>query len=383
MRPESFKYIKPESLTNQKPTVVYIGEDYDSYDNKGVYLSVLENDLGCQVVESSYHNIFNKNKGMKFLSKNGSITTFIIKEGEYDSKDSNYPNKIIKDIRNISAEAPIVLIKYHKYDKPKYQKLINNGTISVASFYGGGVFNFVKKSLENFHPKPNYFGVESYNAIEPTVRNIYKSCQSEENEVYLTDDQITCQTIRLRLLNNGEIIKNVFDSNLGQSPNPQELNISRETIQKEKEIIRQIPSRERREFVSKVYQSIYFDNNGDRIPYYVVGHGENTNDFAIDPETLEFYITTKFGEHGFAKSRLVHRLVSIDEFRGNINDDDKEEEIECRLISGFIYHNIPNFSSPILVTGYYDFKDDEYRKVVNFLNKQNFITIDQSGKLIE
>jgi len=381
MRPELFEYAKTEVLTNQKPTVVYFDESYDFISNKDICISALKKDLGCQVAVSSYPDFSKHKKEIDFLSKSGSIVAFIIKEDKFDSENPNYPNKIIKNIRNISADTPIVLIK-HEHSKRKYQKLIDTGTISLSSFYCEGI-NFVKKSLEKFSPKPSYFGVETYNAIEPAVRNIYKSRQSEENEIYLTDDQVTCHAFRLRLLNNGEIIKNVFDSNLGQSPNPQELDISREIIQKEKEIIRQLSSHERREFASKVYQSIYFDRQGRRLPF-LDGRGDTTNGFAIDPETLEFNITTGYGEHDYAERKLTLCLVSMNEFRGDINAIAKEEEIENRLMSGSIYQNVSGFSSPILILEhYYDSDNGEYGKVVNFLNKQNFITISALGRLIE
>jgi len=146
--------------------------------------------------------------------------------------------------------------------------------------------------------------------------------------------------------------------------------LKRETIDEERQIIREMSDEQRDKFITTIYKLESLDGKKYCLDSGIT-MGVHNKGFAVDSDSL-FYVTTGQSLHKYASQKLINYFKMIHQ---NVNED--------RIISGMIYINSPDFSSPILVVNKPNLCDGYYKNVIDFLNHQNFITVNEKGDLVE
>lgn len=392
---ETPRFFNPEVQSNQKPTVILIGDGEDLHtgleykeDDDIVYL---KNSLECQVLSLSDYDFFHRTQEREFLSKTGSVVSFLVKEGQYDENYSDFPQAIFDDIRKYSTDTPIFFIPYNRWETSKFDHLNDGDPSILVKSRVEDISELIKVQIEKFKRRPPLFGVESIGALQPMTGRILRSYENSDhdNGASPSNDQTIIQALKIHL-SPTETIKAIFEDNLNVDNSSYleliKADIDSETLKAEKQRIKNYSKEERENLVHLVYDSRNYDSQGNYIRC-VVGRGDFTKGLAIDPNTLTLILTGS-GGHGQERKILAGQILSLERSQGKKyssydKERDHEYEIMHRFVSGFIYPHVNGFSSPILITNYFDYWEDRYKKVMSFLMDQSFIVIDEGGRLVD
>ena len=264
----------------------------------------------------------------------------------------------------ISTKLPLLIIKNFRADK----KLEDGYWYEDEKLY-----DLIKIYVSDFNPRTNYFGVETRddcNLLISQLEAVYNDNYSES--IPSSNDTVALEAIRLRLLP-PEIIKEEFDKPLRKKIDFRE--IPQGAFKEEILRIDSMTQQEREEMV-KSFKYI--------LEEITTRNAYNVSGFAIDPITMEYSISSGFGNHGLARLNIDHIIEMIENLnRSKDKQEFNKDELRDRknmIIGGFIF---TNFKVPILMI----MSEADNQNVLKigrfFIDQRKFVPIDWDGKVIK
>jgi len=294
----------------------------------------------------------------------------------------DYHEYVVKILRqHISTTMPIVVIPAPLADT----KVVSSKSedIHVFSRFDTRLIEMVNQLVSSYRPASNHFGIYSPFELGWTMKNLrdsyeknYLKDEDKQSPIYVPDIdmRVVLEAIRIRLLP-CELLSMEYDTNIVRESAP--INISEMSVmEREIDIILKMDRSQRTTFADQLIAARNFDR---------YGKSHDVHGFAIDPETLEYYITSPHENHCAAQPKLADRLVYIEALQRGIQPSEFPvgygSHLRHRIAWGFICPGVGDFTVPIL-----QLKEIWYAKTKiakRILNMRKFIPVTLDGELVE
>lgn len=382
----------------QKPVIAYIESSHSGMSDDNHYRDALSfflrQHLGCEVIVYDYDRDFEEDIArIEKFSKGGQLIVVIVKQQEYDDQHT----RIIKKVRDdLSKSLPIVVIPDWRGEE-RFNGLPDDPLVYTHAHSSPELVELINNLIAAWKPGLNWLGAqttEDQAILMAQLENAYRKhyLDDEDDGMLGTPDrnhQIVAEALRLKLLPS-ICLKAEFDDTIERKTRVF-VTAEPSVYQKEVEKIKAMTDDERKEFDHSLDRARgHMPAEGGGVYVTRASCGENVNGFAIDPVTLETYVTRRFGEHHMAKDMLAHRVEVIEELKKGRNgsapeDEDAEYRVKWRIMAGLIFSEIDGFTTPILrlYKEHGDNEEDSKKVVAFLLREQRFIPVDFDGKLME
>lgn len=351
-----------------KPVVLVIGSDDLGLD-KGMsyyrdgFCYHLKETFGCEtLIFDNIYKFLNAIEDVKFLNKTGRLVMALVIQDKHEKDEHLRISKILR--KRICRNLPIVRIK----------NIWGSGSIRGYWFEDKKLQKLIKEQLSNFNPIKNYFGVETRSESNSLLSQLEKAYwRNYSDTISSTNDQVVFEALRLRLLP-PELIKEEFDDALRNTVNFDAIQLS--IFQKECKLIKDMSPEEREDFLERL----------QRLIGSVGGScGDNVSALAIDPITLQYSISSGFGNHNVAKIDTAGRMKMAIRLKTGESLTYKEEtEIEATILNGLIV-KVNRFKTPILriMHDESDVPRDVLMRIGQvFIEKRELIPVDWHANLL-
>jgi hypothetical protein len=376
----------------RRPLVAYIepkDTNFAGIDNyeRDALIYYLKSECNCDLCEYTYHSYFTEDlvNLLRYL-KAGILSLILIKQDRWDDEYL----ETINFIRNkISKTIPVIVIRHMSAENKFNKDLVDEFVFDAYHHHSSGITDLIKQALLKYQPPLNWLGPESREEealLMIRLENAYRQSHCYDDDGMLgTPDynhQVVAEVLRLDIYP-VEFLKAELDDVIWPDFKDFLLEFNNVTISpsfdEEVKRLRAMTEDDR----SKLRELI------DKASGYEGGYktretlGNLVSGFAIDPVTLEFLITDRYGAHSAAKKCLSYRIADIEALRTNSFFDD--EDCFWRLISGYLYRKVPGFKTPLLIVMMDDIKSEEhFERFISFTReKKKFILITWNGKILE
>lgn len=371
----------------EKPIIVYIEDN-----NSGVFSNInydkdalayfLRKDCGCEVIQYLYDIYFEQDiDRIKRYYIYNHLLLVLVKQEKYDSRQHE---AVINLVRSFSNETPIVVIPNGWGE----ERFVGDESKKLYAYHHTSkeLINLVRKLRSEWKPTLDWLGAETEldrSVLSRQLEDAYVSNHLDDDGMLGTPDynhMVVAEALRLRLIPS-VFIKKEFDDTI--KPNTNDFNVVRDNVFNEEVLrIANMNDVEKKQFENKLLRKRGYEPcESGGVYVRDVSCGNDVNGFAIDPVTLETYITSRFGEHHMAARFLEQRIVLIEHLRNDCDYLGEDQEYQCRgrIRKGLIFSRVEGFSTPILQLHTYGVS----RRVSKFIyGLKKFIPINTDGELL-
>lgn len=315
-----------------KPLIIYIEENEVGLNEdplRSGFAYFLRSHYNCEVVVLDNDiDILDNLEKIREFTECGILILVIAaqKEGTERHKE------VITAVRNnLSSELPIVIIP-EGFGDERFSGTPGDNNVFAYSCKDDKLHQLIEKLVADFNPKPaNFPPLESYDKQLP---------------------------------------EGIFPI----PPGPYGQEISR---------IMAMDDKERAELGAQLHIALGYVLVNGKFKRPGIPFGDDIYGFAIDPVTLEYLFTTRFGTHSLAADFLAPRIVFIEELGGQVPTEELKGECMRRLMTGLVIPNIEGFITSFLVIARMSFsekREEYFRRTIAFIKKQGlFIPVTSDG----
>lgn len=361
-------------------------ESRDSmHDNpdRDALVTFLSQDCGCKVLAYDHELAFFDEYASFFGKMVEDGSTILLTIAQDEVIDKTVITEICNRVRADFPRLPIVILTSGWNDDEKFKNgsLLN---VEVLDRYDPDFSKQIGELIADYQDRSRSF--ETAQQMHLLQQAYYKSYLAEEDDRVLgvadSNGQVVAEYLRIRLLP-AVLIAAEFDATIDRTPRAF-LSVDDSVYRREMKLIRSMSRDERWEFCRQIQWQLGSQYGG---------FGDNASGFAIDPVTLEYFISSGFAEHGAARRRLTARLLRVRALR-NLVDPSRywEEEFDgiekSTLPWGLIVEGVEGFVTPILrmwdgVRGVLMEDEDRRRVAATIIGQRRFIPVDMEGQLLE
>jgi len=380
-----------------KPVIVYIESESDGFSSENYTRAALyyclKEEYGCKVMLYNSDHYFKSDiEQIVQLCNQGHLVLVIVSQEKYSDQHED----VIKLVRsNISNSLPIVVIP-NPGAREEVEKTFDDPQVYVFRHYDAELIELVNSLKAKWQPPPqNWLGAETkhdQDLLFSQLENAYHKHYLGENENGMmgTPDfnhMVVAEALRIKLLPT-EHLAAEFNATIERLPRTFEP-ASDSVYEQEVDKISKMTAKERKEFSDDLARARgYQPIEGGGVYVVSASCGSNVNGFAIDYLTKETLITTRYGEHHMADQLLTMRLKAIEgikhgKYHHMLFNDDVESSCRQRVVSGLIFSNFSDFTTPILSL-YQEWMDEEkFEQATRYIRQeQKFIPVRPDGKLL-
>ena len=352
-----------------KPVILVVGNEQlglnmDMSYKRDAFCYYLRENFNCEtlIFDRNYDLIKNAIEEIKFLNKTGRLIMALVIQGKHNENEHMRISRKLK--KEVSQSLFITKIKNSSASKD----------IRGYRFDNRRLLKLIQKRLSCFNPIKNYFGVETRSESALLLSQLEKIRQKNyPDAISSANDQIVLEALRLHMLPS-ELVKEEFDDALRVVANFKVIQAN--VFKEECQIINNMSPEKREIFLQEVINLTCTIGSS---------HGNDVSTLAIDPDTLQYSISSGFANHCAAgintigKMRMAFILKMGEEWT-----HEKEKGLTETVIKGLIVE-INQFKTPILriLHDESDASKDVLMKIGQvFIEKREFIPIDRNANLL-
>lgn len=358
-----------------KPVIAYIDVSDTGvveHSDQHALCYFLRHELGFEVFAFEYYFDFrDERRLMKVFADAEVLQLVIVREVEW----LNQHQEVIAFVRaSLSQTVPIVVIS-DMSDAP-----VEDDRTSVYYYTDTAFVRLLERLATLYKPPVDWLGAETERDRKMLMGQLllaYRVHHLDDERMLAVPDenhQVVAEALRIKLLP-AECLAEEFDATLEKSMY-EYLSIDPVAYAREVERIRSLSNVER-----------------DRLRFFLweaSSHlegscGDDVHGFAIDSQTFQTVVTTRFGQHRAAKQLLISRLfvtaqLSLEHRNGSRCIEGDEDRY---VLSGFIFLRLSSVV-PLVALYMHDVDAEVVRKIASFImSERKYILVSFDGSLIE
>ena len=376
-----------------KPVIAYIDTNYGSYSNRAQeaadkgFLFYVKNDCRVNVLGYNWHQHFiDDANNIKQLISNQRLLLIIVQQDEYYDEQTESVEYIRQ---NYGYDIPIIVF-HAGYSENWYVAKPDDKNTHVLSKTNPEVGKMIIYLANQYYSKNSWFGAVSTNEKAKVIQQLVNSYQKNDDGccTYESDEnhKIVAEACRLITMCSPELISDEFDDSLKDDNEKVFKSFSKSVYEKD---LKKVKS-----FIKKGFKKFKDDMSiatGNR-PLEGGGYmrfstcDDSVYGFAIDPVTLEIFMSNRFSEHSMCQDILAYRINTIEALRKKTYwlETEEERSINHRIMPGLVFTKLPGLTVPILKFTDYGVSDEGIEKVLkHIISDRKFIAIWENGQIAE
>lgn len=359
-----------------KPVIAYIDTSDTGvveHSDQHALCYFLRQELGFEVFTFEYYFDFrDERRLMKVFADAEVLQLVIVREVEW----LNQHQEVIAFVRaNLSQTVPIVVIS------DTSDICIEDERTHVYYYTNTAFVRLLESLIASYRPPVDWLGTKTEKDRSLLIRQLSRAYQihylADDEDVLVASDwnhQVVAEALRIKLLP-AECLAEEFDSTLEESAY-EYASVDLVVYAREVERIRSLS-----------------DNERDRLRFFLweaSSHlegscGDGVHGFAIDSQTFQMVVTTRFGQHRAAKQLLIGRLfvtaqLSLEHRNGSRFIESDEDRY---VLSGFVFFRLSSVV-PLVALYAHDVDPEVMRKIASFImSERKYILVAFDGNLIE
>jgi hypothetical protein len=379
----------------RKPIVVHVEGDGGGYSDgnpdRDAFRYFLQAHCDCEVIPYNDEYDLDRAKGkIKSYINHGAVILVVINQDRYSEQHL----RAIATVRELSVDLSIVVIPSWRSDE-KFEGDPNDNQIYIYQHHSDKeLIGFIRQLASAWQAPLDWLGAETDADRAILMGHLENAYQTH----YLSDDslrilgtpdhnhQVVAQALRIKILP-ANLIKTEFDDTIPAIDHAFAA-VNASVYQQEVERIRNMDDDERTKLDHKLQRARGHEpTEGGGVYVTRVSCGEGVAGLAIDPETLEYLVTTRHGEHHMAKDLLAPRIQAIDAMKLSKREIELTQEEEWapkrRIMKGLVFSKIQGFTTPIVCiwNNFHSGKEGVKRVAAFLMQQQKFIPVNTDTKI--